>query len=56
MEQKIRGLHVAVWTVNDMAEMHWMLEYLDVPILTDHPYYTKKVLHLQNIMRNGYLP
>ncbi|ETN71477.1 hypothetical protein RB195_011848 [Necator americanus] len=54
MEQKDRGLHVAVWTVNDIAEMHWMLEDLSIPILTDHPAYVKKITHLSAIREKDY--
>ncbi|VDL83489.1 unnamed protein product [Nippostrongylus brasiliensis] len=54
MEQKERGLHVAVWTVNDVAEMHWMLEDLSIPILTDHPSYVSKISHLSAIREKNY--
>uniref|UniRef100_A0A0K0CWC9 GP-PDE domain-containing protein n=1 Tax=Angiostrongylus cantonensis TaxID=6313 RepID=A0A0K0CWC9_ANGCA len=54
LEQKGRGLHVAVWTVNDVAEMHWMLEELSVPILTDHPSYVSKISHLRLIRGQDY--
>ncbi|KJH45546.1 glycerophosphodiester phosphodiesterase family protein [Dictyocaulus viviparus] len=53
-EQKERGIHVAVWTVNDVAEMHWMLEELSVPILTDHPSYVTKISHLSAIRGQDY--
>ncbi|KIH42303.1 hypothetical protein ANCDUO_27714, partial [Ancylostoma duodenale] len=54
MEQKGRGLHVAVWTVNDIAEMHWMLEDLSIPILTDYPSYVSKMTHLSAIREKEY--
>lgn len=54
LEQKERGLHVAVWTVNDVAEMHWMLEDLSIPILTDHPSYVSKMTHLSAIREKNY--
>ncbi|RCN46512.1 glycerophosphodiester phosphodiesterase family protein [Ancylostoma caninum] len=54
MEQKGRGLHVAVWTVNDIAEMHWMLEDLSIPILTDYPSYVSKMTHLSAIREKDY--
>ncbi|PIO60503.1 hypothetical protein TELCIR_17999 [Teladorsagia circumcincta] len=54
MEQKERGRHVAVWTVNDVAEMHWMLEELSIPILTDHPCYASIMSHLSAIREKNY--
>ncbi|CAD6198690.1 unnamed protein product [Caenorhabditis auriculariae] len=56
LDQRRRGMHVAVWTVNDMAEMHWMLETLKIPVLTDYPEFTKKVKHLETIKKHDYLP
>lgn len=54
MEQRDRGLHVAVWTVNDIAEMHWMLEDLSIPILTDYPSYVSKMTHLSAMREKDY--
>ncbi|KAK5976158.1 Glycerophosphoryl diester phosphodiesterase [Trichostrongylus colubriformis] len=54
MEQKERGRHVAVWTVNDVAEMHWMLEELSIPILTDYPCYASIMTHLNTIRAMNY--
>ncbi|KAK6061263.1 glycerophosphodiester phosphodiesterase family protein [Cooperia oncophora] len=52
--EKGRGRHVAVWTVNDVAEMHWMLEELSIPILTDHPCYASIMSHLSAIREKNY--
>ncbi|CAI2350982.1 unnamed protein product [Caenorhabditis sp. 36 PRJEB53466] len=56
MDQKRRGMRVAVWTVNDMAEMHWMLATLKIPILTDYPELTKQAAHLEDVQKNDYMP
>ncbi|CAJ0572977.1 unnamed protein product, partial [Mesorhabditis spiculigera] len=37
-EQRDRGLHVLAWTVNELPEMLWMQEKLQVPFLTDRSY------------------
>ncbi|KHJ78190.1 hypothetical protein OESDEN_22190 [Oesophagostomum dentatum] len=53
-EQKSRGVHVAVWTVNDIAEMHWMLEELSIPILTDNSAYVSKMAQLSALRKKNY--
>ncbi|CAJ0596686.1 unnamed protein product [Cylicocyclus nassatus] len=53
-DQHSRGLHVAVWTVNDIAEMHWMVDELQIPILTDHSSYVKIMDHLKKIREKDY--
>lgn len=56
MDQRRRGMRVAVWTVNDMAEMHWMLKTLNIPILTDYPELTTQAAHLEELQKRDYMP
>ena len=55
-QQRRKGVKVAVWTVNDMAELHWMLHTLNIPILTDHPDYITKLNHLDKLSESEYDP
>ncbi|CAI5449000.1 unnamed protein product [Caenorhabditis angaria] len=54
LDQRRRGIRVAVWTVNDVAEMHWMLQTLQIPILTDYPELTKPSKVLDNLRESNY--
>ncbi|CAJ0948146.1 unnamed protein product, partial [Mesorhabditis belari] len=56
LRQRAKGLEVVAWTVNDVNEMHWMLETLKIPILTDLPYHIKTLAHLRKFgQENGYV-
>jgi glycerophosphoryl diester phosphodiesterase len=56
LSQRAKGLEVMAWTVNDVNEMHWMLETLKIPILTDLPYHIKTLAHLKKFgQENGYV-
>jgi glycerophosphoinositol glycerophosphodiesterase len=54
-EQQSWGRRVVVWTVNDLAEMHWMVEKLGIPVLTDHPYMIKELDTLKQLRGKHYL-
>ncbi|CAI4220626.1 unnamed protein product, partial [Auanema sp. JU1783] len=41
--QRSYGRYVAVWTVNDIHEMQWMMNTLNIPILTDYPHLSKQI-------------
>ncbi|CAJ0596706.1 unnamed protein product [Cylicocyclus nassatus] len=53
-EQHNRGRHVVAWTINDIAEMHWMVDELQIPILTDYSSYVKIMDLLKKIREKGY--
>jgi len=36
-KQQTAGRRVCAWTVNDLNEMKWMRNTLDIPVLTDVP-------------------
>jgi len=36
-QQALAGRRVCAWTVNDVREMHWMRDVLNIPFLSDRP-------------------
>jgi len=42
-QQELSGRRVCAWTVNDLHEMKWMRNVLDIPILTDVPGLTGQI-------------
>ena len=49
-----KNLRVGVWTVNDINQAHWMLNTLNIPILTDFPFLSEKLKRLEKFSKNGY--
>ncbi|CAJ0573159.1 unnamed protein product, partial [Mesorhabditis spiculigera] len=54
-KQRAKGVEVMAWTVNDINEMHWMLETLKIPILTDLPYHIQTLSNLRKFGEDGYV-
>lgn len=51
--QRAKGLQVAVWTVNDLLQASWIIDYLGLPILTDFPFISEQLKCLRKFVRDG---